>query len=456
MSSREAQAARRVAVIGAGIAGLAAAHCLRRRGVDVDILERARHAGGAVRSVLKEDRYLLELGPNAFLASAEPMLKLARELSIDPQIVGTPGTSSRRFIRARGRMHELPTGPLAFLTSGLLSPWGKLRLLAEVGVRSRSEGEETLAGFVTRRAGREVLENIVDPFVSGVWAGDPKRLEAKSVLPKLVEVERECGSVLRGMKRLSGDVPKRGLLSFRWGMGTMTARLEEEMKSRLRLGHPAASIERTKGGLFRVRAEGRPSAEFDAVIVAAPAPAAAAILAELDPEMATPLAAISYAPVAVVHTAFAERDLPGPIEGFGVLIARGEGIRLLGSIWSSSIFPGRCPKGEALLTNFIGGATDPEAADLSDEEISAEVLAGLKEAMAITAKPLRTFVKRVGQAIPQYTVGHGGRIRRIRERIEGLPGVFLTGSYMDGVSVSDTIAHARAEADRALAYLKQR
>ncbi|MFH0799576.1 MAG: protoporphyrinogen oxidase [Pseudomonadota bacterium] len=451
----DAQPKNKVVVIGAGVAGLSAAYYLRKRGVDVEIFERTAHAGGAVRTVLKEERYLLEQGPNAFLASAEPIAMLARELSINPQIVGSDALSRRRYIRARGSMHELPMGPGSFLKSRLLSFRGKLRMFAELMVKTKSAGSESLAQFVARRAGREVLDSLVDPFVSGVWAGDAAQLEVESVCPKLVDIERECGSVLRGMKKLAGGSQKRGLFSFRWGMGTLTARLEEEMKNRLHLETSVRSVERGRGGGFKIRLDGKTlPVEADAVVVAAPAPVAAIMLAELDPDIATPLGAVPYAPLAVVHTAFAEKDIPVPLDGFGVLISRSEKIRLLGSIWSSAIFPSRCPKGEALLTNFIGGATDPGLVDLSDDEITAEVLSGLESTMGIRAKPRRVFVKRTGQSIPQYTVGHGRRLKMIEERLLGLPGIFLTGSYFNGVSVSDTIAHARAEVDRVSAYLK--
>ena len=448
---------KKVVVVGAGIAGLAAAHYLRKRGLEVEILEREAVAGGSVRSALRDERYLVEFGPNAFLASAEPIQKLARELSIDPLIVGSDELSRHRYIHRGGRTHQLPAGPLSFLRSGLLSPLGKARLMAEPFVRSSSAPGETLAAFVKRRAGAEVLDALVDPFVSGVWAGDAGELEVASVFPKIVEVERECGSVLRGMKKLAGGVRKRGLLSFRWGMGTLTARLEEELRSRLRLGARVQGLARTGADSRRWRvklADASAAVDADAVLVAAPAHAAAKLLLPHDAKLFPALAAIPYASLAVVHTAHREADVPTKPDGFGVLIPRSEGIRMLGTIFSSAIFPGRCPRGEVLLTNFIGGATDAGLVDLADEEVVGEVRAGLRATMGIEQAPKFVAFKRWGQAIPQYTVGHRDRIATIREQLAGHPGLFLTGAYFDGVSVSDTIAHARSVVDDIVAYLR--
>lgn len=447
----------RVVVIGAGIAGLATAYYLRKQGAEVTILERDTTAGGAVRSIMREDKYLLELGPNAFLASADPITKLARELSIDSLIVGSEERSRNRYIYKKGKMHSLPMGPLAFLKSGLLSFSGKMRLFAEPLVRSKSVPSETLASFVTRRGGKDILNSLVDPFVSGVWAGDASELEVESVLPKLVEIERECGSVIKGMKKFSGGSTRRGLFSFRWGMGTLTARLEEELKNRMRLGLAAESVERKADETWKIKFSGWHSAiEADAIVIAAPAHAAAKLILPLDAKMFSYLSAISYASLAVVHTVFREKDISQKLDGFGVLIPRGENIRMLGSIWSSALFPGRCPKGEVLLTNFVGGASDPGLIDLSDEEIIGEVEKGLGKAMGISTKPTFTYLKRWSQAIPQYTVGHKDRLSAIRARLDGLLGLFLVGSYFAGVSVSDTIAHARGEVDRIAEYIRER
>lgn len=459
--SKGAQRVGKVVVIGAGIAGLSAAHYLKKRGVDVEIIEREKFFGGAVRSALKDDRYLIELGPNAFLANAEPVTKLARDLSIEPLIVGSDELSKNRYIYRGGRLHKLPMNPFAFLGSRLISTAGKLRAMFEPFVRSKSKDDETLAQFVERRAGKEILEALVDPFASGVWAGDPRQLEMKSVLPKFVEIERECGSVMKGMKKLKREGEtnterKKGLYSFRWGLGTLTARLEEELRGKLKLGAAALSIEKGRDGGFKVRVEGQVLPILaDAVVIATPAPQTAGILAALSSEIVEPLSSIPYSPLAVVHTAFKTTDIPKKLDGFGVLIPRGEGIRLLGSIWASAIFPGRCPKDEELLTNYIGGATDAGLIDLSDEDITKEVLDGLKKTMGITASPKFIYVKRVAQAIPQYNLGHAKNIGIIQNELEKIPGVFLTGSYFDGVSVSDTIANARSEVDRVFSYLKR-
>lgn len=443
------QRTKKIAVVGAGIAGLASAYYLRKRGYDVEIFESSGSAGGAVRSQLKEEKYLVELGPNAFLASADPLLRLSRELSIEPLIVGSEDVSCKRYVHRHGRLHELPVKPGTFLKSGIMSAAGKARLFFEPFIKSKSPETESLADFVTRRAGREVLEALVDPFASGVWAGNPSELEMKSVLPKIVEVESEYGSVFKGMRKLSGEISKKGLLSFRWGLGTLTARLEEELSSRIRFKHPVAGIEPLASGRFKIRLEGNyVPMEACAVVIAAPAYVASKIFSGVDKDISSLLSAIPYVPLAVVHTAFKTADVPRKLDGFGVLVPRAERIRLLGSIWSSAMFDGRAPKGEALITNFIGGATDIGLIELSDDEIIEEVLRGLESVMGIKSSPKFVNIKRWANSIPQYTIGHGSRIEKIRSRIEKIPRVFLTGSYFNGVSVSDTIADARKMVDR--------
>ena len=403
---------KKVVVIGAGIAGLSAAHYLRKHGIDVFVLEREKFVGGVMRTTLKEERYIIELGPNTFQAGSEPIVRLTNELSIAPLIVGSDALSRYRYVWSGGKMRRVPTSMPSSFTSNLASLAGKIKLFSKLLAQKQPSENEALENYI---------------------------------LPKIVVVESEFGKVF----------DKHGLLSFRWGMGTITARLEEELRSRVQVGTEATSIERRKDGGLKIYIENHVvPVEADAIIIATPSFFAARLLTNLAPQISESLASIPYSPIAVVHTSFGEKDVHKKLDGFGVLVSRHEGIRMIGSIWSSAIFPVRCPKGEILLTNFIGGPTDPLILELPDNEIIDEVLAGLNKVMGIYAKPRFVYLKRWLQAIPQNIMGHESKLEQIGLGLAKLPGVFITGSYFSGASVSDTIAHARSEVDRVVAHLK--
>ncbi|MBI4211417.1 MAG: protoporphyrinogen oxidase [Deltaproteobacteria bacterium] len=443
----------KVIVIGAGMAGLAAAYFLKKCGLSVMVFERKAVAGGQVRTRLEEDRYLIELGPNSFLSSAEAVIKLARELSIDGQTIASQAASKQRYILHHKKLCPLPMGPKAFVSSRLFSLSGKARIFSECFVKSKTTGDESVASFIRRHFGNEALNHVVDPFVSGIYAGDVENLSAESIFPELVDMERAHGSLIRGfMKKRSKT--KHDLFSFRWGMGTLPARLEEVLRKDLYLNTTIESIERLPNGRLQVKVEApRKCFDADAIVLATPAPVSARIMASLLPQAIPDLMAIPYAPIIVVHTAYKNQHLPKPLDGFGFLIPRKEGFKMLGSIWSSSLFIGRAPKDESLLTNYIGGATDQSALDMDDREILDHIQTGLETSLQITAAPVFTSLRRIQQAIPQYVIGHRERLNGIEREAEKAPGIFLTGNYFRGVSVSDTIEHARHTADKVLSHL---
>ncbi|PJA19850.1 MAG: protoporphyrinogen oxidase [Deltaproteobacteria bacterium CG_4_10_14_0_2_um_filter_43_8] len=446
----------KVVIVGAGIAGLACAYYLRKHGVSVKVLERNKMVGGCIRSAMIDNRYLLEYGPNSFLSTATPLLKLARELSVDSQMLTNPSDVSARFILHQGKLQLLPNGPKDFLSTKLLSFSAKMRALYEPWIKTKATTDESLASFVSRRAGQEILDVLVDPFVSGIYAGDPEQLSVQSVFPQLVEYEKLFGSVMKGMKKSkhAGQKVSHKMISFRWGMGTLPARLEEVLRNDICLNTEISSLERLQNGKLSLRQEEpRRSYEAEAVVLSAPASVAANILSGLSKEIVTPLVNIPYAPIAVIHTAFKKQSIKHPLKGFGFLIPRKEKVRLLGSVWSSSLFEGRCPKDEVLLTHFIGGMQDPTAIELDDHELLHHVREGLELALGIESEPTFVKVKRYTSAIPQYTLGHQQRKDAIQEALANVPGVFLTGNYFSGISVSDTIEHARHTAHQVLDHL---
>jgi oxygen-dependent protoporphyrinogen oxidase len=444
----------RVVIIGGGIAGLTTAYYLKKCGVGITLIERKPTVGGCIRTDLKKERYLLEYGPNTFLSSSRAITDLARELKLDRQIVSNQKVSQKRYIYKKGEMHLVPAGPREFLKSHLMSGFGKLRVLLEPLVKSRSVGNESLAEFVSRRAGKELLNTIVDPFVSGVYAGDPYQLEVKSIFKRLVEIENTYGSVLKGLRHMKGELGGNNLLSFHWGMESLPARLFELMHKDIEIYSSVESISQLPEGKWEVTVDTYKEVIIgDAVVLATQASEAASLLMPVSQEIIAPLMNIPYVSLAVVHTAFRWAKVPIPLDGFGFLIPRTENIRILGSIWSSALFPNRAPNGEVLLTNFVGGAADPNAVDLEDHELLTHVLTGLEQTMNIRTEPSFYHIHRVSQAIPQYTVGHEDRLNEINKCLKKVPGIFLTGSYLNGISVSDTIEHAKNTSQEVCRYL---
>jgi len=443
---------KRVIVIGGGIAGLSIAYFLKKRGVHITLFERDSSVGGAIKTVLKHDRYLLELGPNTFLGSSEIISEVSREIQVDHHLV--INNTKKRYIFAGERLHEVPVGPRQFLRSQLVSGRGKFRTLMEPFIRSKTQEAESLASFVERRAGREILTSLVDPFVSGVWAGDPFQLEMKSVFPRLVEIEEQYGSILKGMRHLKGKLASHGLISFKWGMQTLPSRLHDIMHRDIRTDITAEAIEQLANGRWVVYTGTHgESVDADAVVIATPVTEAARLLMPLSKDIFAPMMGIPYVSLAVVHTVFRRSEIPMDLEGFGFLIPRREKIRILGTIWSSVLFPNRSPNGETLLTSFIGGATDPDATDLGDHELLTHTLHGLESTMKIRAQPRFHNITRISQAIPQYAIGHGARLNEIQRCLAGLPGMFLAGNYFKGISVADTISYSKKTSNLVKAYL---
>jgi protoporphyrinogen/coproporphyrinogen III oxidase len=447
-----------VAVIGAGLTGLSAAHRLARAGLDVTVYEAAAHAGGVVRSE-RYDGYLAELGPNSMAAPAGPIAQLITDLGLDADRVSADPGASNRYVVRGGRLVPLPTTPSALLTSPLLSAGAKLRLTCEPFLaRGAPNLDESVADFVRRRMGGEVLAYLADPFISGTSAGDPERLSLRHALPKLHALEQTHGSLIRGALA-AGRRPARpagALCSFTEGLGMLPAALARSLGGSLRLGARVVGLERhTQDWLVTVRAEGDEIRHrHDAVIYAAPAHALAGIrVAVPGAERLEPLSRIAHPPVLVLSLGFRREDVTHPLDGFGALVPAAERRSILGVVFSSSLFPGRAPADHVLLTVFVGGAQRPELALADPAEATERAFADLGELLGVHGKP--TFTRRAlwRAAIPQYEIGHGRHLESLDALERDQPGLFFAGTYRHGISVGDALTSGYSTAERVAGYL---
>jgi oxygen-dependent protoporphyrinogen oxidase len=453
--------ARTLAVVGGGIAGLTTAFELvdRTRGradaPDVVCLEAAPQAGGKVRSE-RADGFTCEWGPNGFLDNSPATPELIRRLGLEDRLQPSDPAAELRYLYRGGRLHPVPMGIGPFLTSGMLT-WGeKLRLAIEGLQPQRRDGtDESILDFASRRIGAGAAAVMVDAMVSGIYAGDSRRLSLAATFPKMAAMERDYGSLTRAMlaKRKAAKAvagPGQGrLTSFRGGMQDLIDGLIGALGPRLRGGAAVRALARSNGRYTMRLADGT-SLQADQVAVTVPAWNAAPMVEELDAELAQVLGEIPSAPVVVCHLGFDQADLQGMPHGFGFLIPRNEGLRLLGVLWASTIFPGRAPQGKALYTCMLGGARDLESIDWPDGKVSSTVLDELHTTMHLHAKPIFTRIYRHRRGIPQYTLGHLDRLARVAAALARHPGLHVGGNSYRGISANDCIRHAGALAERML------
>ena len=440
-----------VLVVGAGISGLALAVSLADRGMGARVLDAAADVGGNLRTrrtQTPEGTWLLDLGPNSFGDASVPFMELVKAAGIEDRLVRAPESANRRWIWRGGRLREVPSHPVKFLMSGLLPLSGMLRIAREpwIAPRPASEPEESLGAFCDRRLGRVAREKLLTPVVGGIYAGDPMQLGAESAFPAMIALEREHGSLIRAARKGKGP-PSRGTLSsFRDGLAELPAALRRRLGDSVTTG-AAARFAVRENGRWRVEtADGR-SFTAPTLALATPADVTASLLRPFDAALAAEVAAIPYAPMTVVHVGFRTGDAPGIPPGFGFLVPREEGLRILGSIFTSRLFPGRAPEGFELLTVFAGGSLDPEAMNLGHDKLREFVTSDLRCAIGLAAAPALFEVTRWPRAIPQYVVGHKDRLARIAAAAAAHPGLRLLGNWRGGIAMPECARNAKAMAD---------
>ena len=451
-----------VIVVGGGISGLASAWLLHQRGVRVVLLEAAARTGGTIATA-RERGCLLESGPNSALETTPLIGSLFADLGIAHKRIAPNAAVHNRYVLRQGRLHALPLTPFAFLATRLFSTRAKLRILREPFIgRGAPDSEESVGGFVRRRLGMEFLDYAINPFVGGVYAGNPEALSLSAAFPRLHELEQQHGSLIRGYllgaraRRRSPEKSKQTapMFAFSDGMQTLTDAIAQHLP-RVELGS-----EVTGGAAGRrwyvVNAStgsGRRELRARAVVLAVPAYAAARIVMPFAPQAAAALAAIPYAPVAVAHSAYRRGVIAYRLDGFGMLVPGCERRKILGTIFSSALFENRAPGELALLTTFVGGMRQPALARLDDAELADMVHAEHAALLGASARPEFVRIRRWPQAIPQYTRGHSARIAQCEKTERDFPGLFFHANYRGGISIGDCIKSAYFAAGEVTAFL---
>lgn len=455
----------RVAVIGGGISGLAAAHRLVERGrergqpLEVRLFEAGPRAGGVIRTE-RHDGFVIEAGPDSFLSEKPAALRLCERLGITERLVGTREEFRRTYVVRDGRLRALPDGfllmaPTRFwpLVATPLFSWpGKLRMALDLVLPRGGGGDESLASFVTRRLGREALERVAQPLVGGIYTADPHRLGLAATMPRFLEMERSARSIILAMWRQQRAATQRStgsgarwslFLSFDGGLQCLVDELLRRLPdSTVQLERPISTLERRGDRGWRLDG----AFDCDAVVIATPAHAAAALLRPLDAALAGDLDAVPYASSATVTFAFRREEIPHPLDGFGFVVPHVERRALLAGTFSTLKYPGRAPAEWMLVRAFVGGALRPELVELDDGTLTAAVRHDLAALLGIRATPHLTRIARWPRAMPQYEVGHLDRVARIRTRATAL-GVELAGNGYEGVGIPDCVRSGETAAD---------
>jgi len=460
MTTADAAAPAEVLVVGAGLSGLTTAFKLAQRGARVAVIEAAARPGGVIGSV-RRDGVLYELGPNSGLDTTPLVDELLAAAGIAAERIDAEAAAAKRYILRGGVPVALPTSPPAFLASRLFSWRAKLALAREPFVaRAPAEVEETVAAFVRRRLGAEFLDYAIEPFVSGIYAGDPDKLSLPAAFPRLHALEQKHGSLIRGQiagrreRKQRAEKAKNAAasFSFRDGMQALTDALARRLP--VECGVSAAAVRR-EAGEFVVACE-RDGERFErrarALLLAVPAHAAAPLAAQIAPGAAQALAAIEYPPVATVASCYRRSDVAHALDGFGFLAPRRESPPVLGCLFSSSMFGGRADAGRVLLTTFVGGKRSAPLALRAEDEIAADVADALARYLG-ARQPLWQVVTRWPRAIPQYTLGHLQRQAAVERAEEALPGLRFCANWRGGVSIADCIKSGHAAADALLQIL---
>lgn len=451
--------AKKIVVIGAGVAGLSAAWQLKQHGFDVTVLEACPEVGGAMKT-LKKDGFLAETGPNTIMETSPRVTEIITALGLDDEKEYGDDSSNIRYVVKDKKPVPLPTAPGAFLSTHLFSVKAKLRVMKELFTPGwDNRYEENLAQFVLRRLGKEFLDYAINPFVSGVYAGMPEHLSVKHALPKLYALEQRYGSLIKGTiqgareRKRNPEKSKQSarMFSFKSGLSIFPHTLEKALGGRVMLNAPVSKLTTFENGweIFYPLNEKEESVTADMVLYAGSATKLPALTLNgaVPPEFAM-MQEIYHPPVSVLTLGFKREQVKHSLKGFGVLIPAAEKFSILGTLFSSTLFSRRAPEGHVALTVFAGGARVPEVAKLPKDKLIEVSLKELDILLGVKGNPVIDFHSYWEHAIPQYDVGHG-RFKDALDQMEAKHrGLYFTGNYRFGISAADSIKYGQEMADR--------
>ncbi len=456
---------KKVIVLGAGISGLATAYWLKKDGFDVKILEAKSEPGGAMETIQKNG-YTIDFGPNSGLETTPLISQLAEQVRIKDQMIYANDEANKRYILKNGELHALPTSPPAFIKTKLFSSGAKFRVMGEPFVGKSEDGYyQSIAEFVERRLGKQFLDYAIDPFVSGVFAGDPTKLSVKSAFPKLYRLEEVYGGLVKGMIKGAKERKQRNedskqsakMFSFRNGMQSFPKAIAKNFEDSIEYNCKIQFINKSANGYeitYTVNEETK-SVTTDILLSTIPVHKAKNFFSKFDDEFSKHAEDIFYPPVLVLYLGYKKEQIKRALDGFGFLIPSKMKKNFLGAIWSSTIFENRSPEGYAAFTLFIGGARKPNLFDESTEHIIDRAIDEFSKIMKVEGKPSLLEYREWQKAIPQYNIGYIEHENYFDKFEKENPGIFLSGNYRGGISVGDCVKNSELVADKIKNFAKK-
>jgi protoporphyrinogen/coproporphyrinogen III oxidase len=451
----DSKSTHKIGIIGGGISGLTAAFLLKNKGFEVALFEKSERVGGNIQTV-KIDGFLIEYAPNSLLKSPR-LVDLIKAVKLESEVTAANAANKKRYVLRDGKLKSLPMTIAKMAASDYFSAKAKIRLLKEPFVRTKSPENESVAEFFERRLGREIVERAADPFIAGIYAGNPENLSVKGAFPRLYELEKEYGSLLLGLLRSKTEKADENFprtFSFANGVQTLTDKLAENLGESIRTNVKVERIEKLSDGKWCVLTESDENI-FDNLVISTPAESAAELIENLDANLSAQLKQIYYPPIAMIFFGVKKESLAQNLDGFGFLVPSAEQRQILGTIWNSAVFENRAPDGYHLLTTFIGGARNAEIYQESDDELFAIVFEELKDILGLREKPAFMHIKRWRRAIPQYELGYERLEKSIEDFEKKSRGVFFCSNFYKGISVSDCVKNSYATASEISNYLNK-